>query len=187
MSENSLERLSKFLCLVLRHHPEAAGVTLEYLGGWADVEQLIAGVRGRGWRIDRDILDEIVRTDDKGRYAYSPDGSKIHACQGHSVPVDMGYQPVCPPEILYHGTTSRFLDKIFREGLRPMDRLYVHLSRDIPTAQTVGDRRKGETVILKVRAGALSQTGHLFYQADNGVWLTGRVPPQYLSLEADGE
>lgn len=177
-----LIRLSRFIALILRHNPEAAGIQLEYRGGWADVGELIAGVRAAGHLIDRETLDEIVRTDDKGRYAYSADGRKIHACQGHSVPVDMGWEAVQPPEILYHGTTSRVLNDIAKEGLKSMNRQYVHLSADIATAKKVGGRRKGNLVVLTVRAGEYSRAGGIFYLSDNGVWQTDRVPPCYIDL-----
>jgi len=179
MSQN-LTSLSCFISKILRHDPSVIGITVEYVGGWADVDELIAGIRAAGRQIDRETLDEIVRTDEKGRYAYNADGTKIHACQGHSIPVDMEYRPAEPPEILYHGTSAGVTGSIAKHGLRPMSRLYVHLSADIPTAQKVGGRRKGTTVILTVRAGEYHRDGGVFYRADNGVWLTEYLPPQYI-------
>jgi len=172
--------LSCFISKILRHDPSVIGITIEYKGGWADVDALIAGMRASGRKIDRDLLDEIVRTDEKGRYAYSDDGKKIHACQGHSIPVDMGYLPVRPPEILYHGTSSGVLGTIAKRGLLPMNRQYVHLSVDVPTACRVGSRRKGEAAVLKIRAGDYFHEGGIFYRADNGVWLTNALPAEYI-------
>ena len=179
----NLTSLSRFISLILRHKPDAAGITLEYEGGWADVEELIAGIRASGRQIDRDILDEIVRTDEKGRYAYSSDGKKIRACQGHSVPVDMGYLPAEPPEFLYHGTSSGVLGAIAKRGIRPMSRQYVHLSADLPTALQVGGRRRGDIAVLLIRAGEYHRDGGVFYRADNGVWLTGHLPSQYIDWQ----
>ncbi|MBR6791028.1 MAG: RNA 2'-phosphotransferase [Oscillospiraceae bacterium] len=179
----NLTSLSRFISLILRHKPDAAGITLEHEGGWADVDELIAGVCAAGRYIDRDILDEIVRTDEKGRYAYSDDGKKIRACQGHSFPVDMGYLPAEPPELLYHGTSSGVLGTIAKQGLRPMSRQYVHLSADLPTALKVGGRRKGETAVLLIRAGEYHRDGGVFFRADNGVWLTDHLPPQYINWQ----
>lgn len=180
--KDSQQSLSKFLSLILRHQPGLAGIELEYHGAWADVEALIDGVRRKGWTIDREILDEIVRTDEKGRYAYNAEGNKIRACQGHSVDVWMDYPPAEPPEFLYHGTTAYVLDSIRAEGLKPMERQYVHLSGDEATARTVGGRRKGETVVLKILAGEASLCGYTFYQADNGVWLIQALPPNFIEF-----
>lgn len=172
--------LSCFISKILRHDPSAIGITLEYEGGWAKVDELIEGLRAVGRTIDRDILDRIVRNDEKGRYAYSDDGKKIRACQGHSFPVDMGYLPAEPPKFLYHGTSSGVLGAIAKRGLLPMNRQYVHLSADIPTAEKVGRRRKGETAVLTIRAEDYYREGGIFYRADNGVWLTEALPAEYI-------
>lgn len=176
------QSLSKFLSLVLRHQPELVGIELEYHGAWANVEALIDGTRRRGWTIDRQILDEIVRTDAKGRYAYNAEGDKIRACQGHSVDVWMDYQPVQPPETLYHGTTAYALDSIRAGGLKPMGRQYVHLSSDEGTARNVGGRRRGETIVLTILSGEAGRCGYTFYQADNGVWLVQALPPDFIEF-----
>ena len=39
-----LNRASRYLSYLLRHHPEAAGITLD-AHGWADVDQLLAGMK----------------------------------------------------------------------------------------------------------------------------------------------
>ncbi len=173
-----LTQTSKFLALILRHKPEAAGLTLD-AHGWADVEALLQGMQAAGHPISRAILEEIVRTDAKGRYAFSEDGSRIRANQGHSVAVDVELQEKQPPEYLYHGTAERFVPAIRAEGLRPMSRLYVHLSADTETAQKVGIRH-GKPHIFRIAAGAMADCGHQFYQSVNGVWLTRAVPPEYL-------
>ncbi|MBP0973091.1 MAG: RNA 2'-phosphotransferase [Oscillospiraceae bacterium] len=174
----NLTKLSKFLALVLRHQPEAAGITLDE-HGWADVEALLAGFAAAGHPIDRAVLEEIVRTDEKRRYAFNEDGTLIRANQGHSVPVDVELQETAPPEYLYHGTAERFVSAIRAEGLKPMSRLYVHLSKDVETAQKVGTRH-GKPHIFRVAAGDMARQGHVFYLSANGVWLTKAVPPQFL-------
>ena len=173
-------RLSRFLSLILRHRPEVIGIQLDR-HGWADVDALIQGVRQRHPSFDRDTLEEIVRTDDKQRYAFSPDGTKIRANQGHSVHVDLELAPVDPPDTLWHGSARRFLDSIRQKGLLPGARLQVHLSADYPTAVKVGARH-GQPVVFQVNCRDMTRDGYLFYQAENGVWLTDCVPPQYLRL-----
>ena len=172
-----LTRVSIYLSLILRHKPEAAGIRLDP-HGWADVEALLEGVRQK-YPIDREMLEQIVRTDEKQRYSFSEDGTKIRANQGHSVPVDVELSPAAPPDILYHGTARRFADSIGAQGLLPMRRLYVHLSPDRQTAEKVG-RRHGEPLIYRVEAGRMHRDGYPFYLSANGVWLTKTVPALYL-------
>lgn len=131
------DKLSIFISLVLRHNPDAAGITLDE-HGWANVEELINGINSTGRKIDMTILEEIVRTDNKQRYSFNADKSLIRANQGHSIPVDVELTEQEPPEFLYHGTADRFLESIMVEGLKPMSRIYVHLSKDIKTAKKLG-------------------------------------------------
>lgn len=175
------DKLSVFISLVLRHKPDAAGIQLDE-HGWANVDELISGINSTGRKIDMKILEEIVASDEKGRYSFSEDKSLIRANQGHSIPVDVDLKEQEPPEFLYHGTAERFLDNIQAEGLKPMSRLYVHLSEDIETATKVG-KRHGEPVVLQVHSGEMFKEGNRFYLSENGVWLTKFVPARYLDME----
>ncbi len=169
--------MSKFISLILRHHPEAAYIELDE-HGWAEVDKLIEGIRRTGKRINRELLEEIVRTDNKQRYSFNEDKTYIRANQGHSVPVDVGLKEQEPPVFLYHGTAAGFLASIEREGLKPMGRLYVHLSKDVETAVNVG-KRHGKPVVLKIHSGDMYRDGQAFYLSENGVWLTKKVVPEY--------
>ena len=173
------QQTSKLIALVLRHKPETVGITLDE-HGWADTEALIAGV-SRITPLTMETLEEIVRTDNKQRYAFNEDHTRIRANQGHSVPVDVELKQAEPPAELYHGTGERFVPSILREGLLPQSRLYVHLSPDIPTAVNVG-RRHGKPRIFTVAAGRMAEDGYPFFLSANGVWLTKRVPAEYLTL-----
>ena len=176
---DSLTGTSRFISLILRHKPEVIGITLDE-HGWADVDDMIAGINQSGkYKIDRDMLDEIVRTDEKQRYSYNEDHTLIRANQGHSIPVDVELEKVEPPEFLYHGTGEKFTVSIDKQGLIPKSRLYVHLSPDEETAVKVG-RRHGKPVIYLVRAGNMERDGYAFYRSVNGVWLTKEVPVKYL-------
>ena len=177
----SLEQTSKFIALVLRHKPEAAGITLDG-HGWAQVDELIAGV-SRRMPLTREMLEEIVRTDNKQRYSFSPDHQRIRANQGHSIPVDVELKQAVPPDTLYHGTGDKYVESILREGLLPKSRLYVHLSRDAATAEQVG-RRHGKPVLFLVDAAAMVRDGYAFYLSENQVWLTREVPVRYLTIQA---
>lgn len=94
--------------------------------------------------------------------------------------MDISFEKKIPPEFLYHGTASRFLDDIMKQGLKPMSRQYVHLSENLETATEVG-KRYGKVVILKINALDMSNAGFNFYQSDNKVWLIDAVPINYLS------
>ena len=172
------DKLSVFISLVLRHKPEAAGIRLDE-HGWANVEELLEGINNTGRQINMDILEEIVRTDSKQRYSFNSNKTLIRANQGHSIPVDVELEERQPPQYLYHGTAERFLDAIMAEGLKPMSRLYVHLSKDEETAVKVG-KRHGSPVVLKVRAEEMYHDGNKFYLSQNGVWLTKYVDRKYI-------
>ena len=180
LNKKQMVRTSKFLSLVLRHQPDAAGITVD-AHGWAEVGALLRGMTDAGVPCDLQALREIVRTDEKQRYTFNEDGTKIRASQGHSFPVDLGLTQTDPPQVLWHGTATRFLADIMQEGLKPMSRQYVHLSPDAETAYRVGIRH-GKPVILQVDALRMVQDGMKFYRAENGVWLTDAVPPQYLQI-----
>lgn len=178
MNRKKLINDSKFLALVLRHKPETIGLTLDD-HGWADIDTLLSCFQSHNKNITREELNEIVATDNKKRYTISEDGKKIRAAQGHSVQVDLQLDQKEPPNALYHGTADRFLDSIMRNGLLPQSRNYVHLSADINTATIVG-KRHGKPVVLELDIPAMKSDGKVFYQAENGVWLTNCVEPKYL-------
>jgi putative RNA 2'-phosphotransferase len=171
-------KISKFLSYVLRHRPEAIGITLDD-NGWVEVDRLLEAMKAAGKHVNRKVLDEVVRTNDKQRFAFSDDGTKIRASQGHSIQVDLDLTPVTPPDVLYHGTATRFLDSILSAGLQSRNRQYVHLSPDEQTALRVGQRH-GKPAILRIDARAMHVDGHTFFFSANGVWLTARVPSKYL-------
>ena len=139
--------ISRYIALLLRHHPEKAGLCLDE-HGWVEVEALIQGVRRRYPEFNRAVLDEIVARDSKQRYAYNQDKTCIRANQGHSIPVDVELKQALPPTILYHGTGEKYVESIQKVGLIPKSRLYVHLSTDIQTAIQVG---KGTASLLSIK------------------------------------
>ena len=172
------KKTSKFLSLVLRHEPERAGVVLD-AAGWVGVAELLEGCARAGHAISRDELEEVVRTSDKQRFALSGDGTRIRANQGHSVEVELGYEPAAPPEVLWHGTAEQFVASIRERGLVRGSRHHVHLSETEATAAAVG-RRHGKLALLRVKAGEMHRAGAVFYRTPNGVWLTEGVGVEYL-------
>ena len=173
------DTLGRFMSYVLRHHPEAAGLTLDG-EGWADVDKLMEGMTKAGHPIDRETLERIVRENNKKRYTLSEDGRRIRANQGHSVDVHIEMEKRTPPERLYHGTADRFLDSIKEQGIRRMARQYVHLSPNVPTAVNVGSRH-GKPVVLAIDTAQMTADGFDFFISANGVWQSEDIPWRYVS------
>ncbi len=177
-----LVRTSKFLSLVLRHKPETIGLRLDK-NGWADVEELLAKAR---MSLDFAMLAEVVETNDKKRFSFNAEKTKIRANQGHSINVDLKLEPLRPPDVLYHGTATRFWRSISEKGLIKGNRQYVHLSKDTDTAEKIGARH-GKPLILKIESGRMFQNGHRFFLSENGVWMIAHVPVNYLKKMTDAE
>ena len=181
MNTNKVKHISKFLSLILRHNPEKIGLHLDE-NGWADVSELLSKANKSGKRLNLETLIEVVATNDKKRFAFNEDQTKIRANQGHSIKVNLEYVAKQPPEFLYHGTVSKFMGAIREKGLLKMNRHHVHLSSDRDTAIKVGSRR-GKPIILSVNSGEMHQQRILFYQSDNGVWLTDTVAPDFFEFK----
>lgn len=170
--------ISRFIALILRHKPETINITLDE-HGWADTQQLIDGIKKQYAEFDMAALEQIVAEDNKQRYAFNDDKSKIRARQGHSVQVDVDLKEVVPPETLYHGTGLKYMESIMKQGLISKSRLYVHLSKDFATAKTVGARH-GQPVVLLIDSQRMQEDGYKFYLSENGVYLTESVPLEYI-------
>lgn len=171
----NITQISKYLSLILRHQPQSIDLILDP-NGWADVEELL---KKSTLKFNFQQLIEVVEKNDKQRFIFNEDKTKIRANQGHSIKIDLALSPKIPPTLLYHGTVEKYLDNIRKEGLKKMSRNHVHLSKDIETAQKVGSRR-GKPIILNINSEAMSHDGILFYCSENGVWLTDNVPTKYI-------
>ena len=180
MTDKETVRTSKFLSLILRHEPERVGLELGD-AGWVGVDELLKAVNSHGVSLTLDDLKHIVATSDKKRFAFSEEGLRIRASQGHSVEVDLQYPPQTPPELLYHGTATRFLHAIRQHGLQKMQRHDVHLSAETRVTLQVGGRH-GKPMLLTIRAGDMHRTGFVFRCSANGVWLVDHVPPQFIEF-----
>lgn len=173
-----LVRTSKYLSYVLRHNPGALGLEFEP-GGWVSVDTLLRRARNHGRDLDRALLEEAVQSGQKTRFSLSEDGTKIRANYGHSVDVNLDLEPTAPPRHLYHGTAEHTLESIVDEGVQPQSRQFVHLSSTRDEALRVG-RRHGSPVVLVVSAEQLHESGQAFYRTTDAVWLTRRIPPNFL-------
>jgi len=174
-----LIKISKMLSLVLRHKPESIGLAIDN-EGWADVDLLLYSMNKKGFHLDLQLLQLVVESNNKKRFAFNADNTKIRASQGHSIKVDLGYTPTIPPEVLFHGTAESSIQKILPTGLLKMNRMHVHLSANIETAIKVG-QRKGKPAILEVDAQEMHAEGFTFFVSANGVWLTDQVPAKFIT------
>lgn len=175
-----LNNISKYMSLILRHKPDVIGIELDE-HGWANVNDLISGIEKDNHGFNFELLEEIVRSDSKQRYSFNDDKSFIRANQGHSINVDVELKEKEPPEYLYHGTGEKYVKSINQDGLIPKSRLYVHLSKDIKTAENVG-KRHGQEVVYCIDSRQMYRDGYKFYLSENGVWLTKEVPIKYLEM-----
>jgi putative RNA 2'-phosphotransferase len=177
--EKNLKHISKFMSLVLRHKPEEIGLHLDE-NGWADVNELIEKMNGKGIKVTIGVINEVVATNEKKRFAFNEDKTMIRASQGHSVDTDLALAPAEPPEFLYHGTGEKNVNAILAEGIQKRSRQHVHLSAEKATAVNVGSRH-GKPVVLAVQSGEMHREGIAFYLSANGVWLTDFVDVKYIS------
>jgi putative RNA 2'-phosphotransferase len=186
MNSTRLVKISKYLSKHLRHQPQRLGLQLEP-GGWVSVEQLLAACCTHHFPLCRTELEAVVIQNDKQRFSFDDNKTRIRANQGHSVTVDLQLEPRIPPSVLYHGTGQSLVESIQNYGLLKMSRHHVHLSQDIETAYQVGSRT-GHPFIFKIDTMAMDRAGFTFYCSDNRVWLTDFVPPEYLQwIMADHE
>lgn len=182
MTDKETIRTSKFLSLILRHEPERVGIKLDS-ADWVDASVLLDACTRNGVSLTMDQLKHVVDTSDKKRFAFNEDGTRIRANQGHSVEVNLEYEPKAPPELLYHGTATRFIEAIRKQGLLKMERHHVHLSAETETTMKVAMRR-GRPILLTIHAGEMHRQGHVFYLSANNVWLVDSVPPEFIDFQA---
>lgn len=178
MTEQHKKQISKFLSLILRHQPEKIGLELDE-NGWAFVDDILEKSK---LKFTIENLEEIVITNDKKRFSFNEDKTKIRANQGHSLKtVNLDLVAQTPPNFLFHGTVDRFIQSIKLEGLKKMKRQHVHLSLDKETAIKVGSRR-GKAIILSINTLEMHNKGYKFYKSENGVWLTDNVPSSFIDF-----
>jgi len=166
--------LSKKLAYVLRHNPKKFGITLDS-EGYALLDEVIAKLG-----ITKSDVLEVIEKAEKRRFEINR--SRIRALYGHSIPVDLRHHEIEPPDELYHGTQRKVLPIILKEGLKPMNRNYVHLSKTEKDARIVGLRRDPNPVILVIRARQAWEAGIKFFDVGD-VFLTKYIPPKYIKRE----
>lgn len=178
----NLVELSKEISYALRHALWEYELELDEQG-FVPIAQLLHALNESG-TYEREVtqadLEQIIANSEKKRHEIV--GDKIRALYGHTVPQIIKKEPGIPPAVLYHGTTHRVLPQILQDGLKPMQRQYVHLSIDVETATRVGKRRDPEPVILKIDTEAAQKAGIQFYIGNDKVWLCNRVSKECITV-----
>jgi len=181
MNKQEQKHISKLMSLALRHQPDSIGIQLDE-EGWVNTNELISGINNKGIKLNIESLRILVAENDKKRFTFNEDESKIRANQGHSVDVDLKLEAIEPPVVLYHGTVSKYMESIRENGLVKRNRQHVHLSKDKETATKVGSRR-GVPIILVINSKLMHEAGYKFYLSKNGVWLTDQVPAEFIDFK----
>ena len=189
MSPETHKKISKLMSLILRHEPEKWGLTLD-AEGFVPLPSLLTAMQKRNRGASEAQIRQVVRESDKQRFeivdaepqnpTQSTLGAKIRARYGHSIQSAVSYEPIAPPEILYHGTARRSIEAIRAEGLRSMNRQYVHLSSEAEQARLVGRRHDGQPIILTIRAGDAHRAGVRFYNPEPRLYLADEIGPEWI-------
>jgi putative RNA 2'-phosphotransferase len=174
-------RISKFLSLILRHQPEEIDLTLDEWG-WANIKELVFKSNKNGINIDFKKLYFIVHHNDKKRFIFNHDLTKIRASQGHSLKINLQLSTKNPPKYLYHGTAIKNLNSIKKYGINKNKRQYVHLSNDFETARIIGSRH-GTPCVLRIDAEKMKNDGYKFFISENSIWLTDYISINYIEFD----
>jgi len=175
----SKTRVSKLMAYILRHSPEEFGLKPDE-EGFVPLEELVNALRRVYPDVTGDFVRKIVENDPKGRYEIR--GDKIRARYGHSFEVTLNHEEDRETKILYHGTPRRNLERILREGLKPMKRQFVHLTTSRKEAFETGRRHGKDVVLLIIDADCLRRKGLKVYKAGKNVRTIREVPPECITL-----
>jgi putative RNA 2'-phosphotransferase len=177
-----LRKLSKFLSLLLRHHSPRFPVKMDAEGFAAldDVMRIVQALPNFRWATRADV-EAVLALPGRQRFEIvtRETGVHIRALYGHTA-LRPAYEPVTPPDTLYHGTVPETLETIRREGLHPMERQYVHLAAEPETARRIALRHTPDPVILKIDARAAHAEGQAFYHPTDEIYLTAYLAPIFL-------
>ncbi len=180
--EQQLRKLSKFLALLLRHHPMRFPIKMDAQGfaRLDEVMHMVQRLPNFRW-VTRADVDAVLEMPGRQRFEVVARGTSLHirALYGHTA-LRPEYERITPPTMLYHGTAPEMLEAIRRDGIQSMERQYVHLTPDPETARRVALRHSADPVILKVHAHAAHTEGQAFYRPTGEIYLTEHVPPAFI-------
>ena len=172
--------LSKIVSHALRHEPEKYGLVLDK-NGWVSLKQLVNFLNANfiEWSsLKVSDIEDMIKQSVKIRHEIL--GGKIRATYGHSTQDKLTKKSAEPPEYLYHGTTLEKLSSIKKQGLKRMQRQYVHLSKDKETALLVAKRWKSAFIILTIKSKEAHRQGIKFYPESNNIWLSDKISSEFI-------
>jgi putative RNA 2'-phosphotransferase len=178
--ENKIIKISKRLSYILRHNPYRFKIALDE-EGWADINNILNSLHNFKDLTDLKKEDLLYLISNQDRVRFVINGNKIKATHGHTIKVEKN-APIIPPDILYHGTSRKYIKSIFLHGLLKMQRQFVHLSIDTYTAMEIGNRKDSNPTIIKVDSRKACKEGILFYKGSDKVWLSENILPKYLKV-----
>lgn len=174
----SPERISRFLTFLLRHQPREYPLVFDKRG-FVDWRDLVEIVQERFYEVTEEEIRAVVTDSEKQRFELKDD--KVRATYGHSFPIDLESEAAEPPERLYYGAARDLARSMTRNGLRPRDRKYIHLSVSVQDAESVARRHDPAPAVIVVSAQAAHAEGVRFYRA-GPLFLAEHVPAKFLSL-----
>jgi putative RNA 2'-phosphotransferase len=181
-----LTSLSRVVSHALRHAPWLYELELDR-EGWVSIDMLLSSLQAESkqWEdLSEQDLAQMIAVSDKQRHEIL--GGKIRALYGHSLPDKLEKTQATPPDRLFHGTTAASLIAIRAEGLKPMNRQYVHLSTNRETAEQVGKRKTVAPILLHIESLKAHEKGIKFYIGNDIVWLADCVPSEYIQESSSG-
>ncbi|WP_339850357.1 RNA 2'-phosphotransferase [uncultured Dokdonia sp.] len=179
MSENQ-EKISKLISYWLRHKPEDGNIQLDQFG-WAEMKSVITALNSKRFELTENQLIELNDSFDKVRWEIDSEKKRIKATHGHSISIEQELNSELPNKILFHGTASKNIAGIIKNGLLSGQRQYVHLSEDIEMASKVG-KRHGKPFLIEINTTELIENGWEFFKTQQNVWLTKNIPSKYLEF-----
>jgi putative RNA 2'-phosphotransferase len=171
----SLSRLSKLLALFLRHRPEEAGLQIDTYG-FVPLDEMLKAIQERYPEVVEGDIRKLIEGASQQRFEISDRG--IRAVYGHSFFVEMDGEPIQAPEVLYMGCLRKEVERFRTDGIKPVDRYYVHLSMSRETAAE-RSHQPGDACVVEVAAAQAQAAGHQFYQRGEVV-LTLEIPAQFV-------
>src|SRR6266576_1809983 len=164
------DRISRFLTYLLRHRPKEYPLVFDKRGfvDWRDLVELME--------------ERFYDVTDSQKQRFELQENKVRATYGHSFPLDLGAETMEPPDKLYCGTARDLAASMLRDGLKPRDRQYVHLSVSAEEAESVARRHDPAPGIIIVDAQSAHGEGIRFFQS-GPLFLVENVPAKFLSLK----
>jgi putative RNA 2'-phosphotransferase len=174
--------LSRTLLHALRHAPDQYYLEID-ADGWTSIDHLVLALRYARPEWSPLEVQDLRRIEGQAAdRRFEIRGGRIRALYGHSVANVNPSENGKPPATLYHGTTADTLILIRANGIRPMGRRFVHWTANLRYALEVAAAKGGQSALLGITTNGATARGVIFRQANDHVWLTDAIAPQFLTI-----